>query len=154
MLDPLVKTVDVACNQKMAFETFINGMADWWPLDKFTVSAMAGASAKTIRVDARPGGEITEIGGDDSEVLWGVIQDFNPHEMLSMSFHIPRPGDVVLDRSHVKIRFVPISDAQTRVELTQTNWQAFGDIADSVRSGYDGGWAMILDGAFKTACGG
>ncbi len=154
MLDPLVKTIDVPCNAKTAFDTFIGGMAGWWPLDRFTVSAMAGTPAKTIRVDARRGGEITEIGGTGEEVLWGVIDEYDPPQALGLSFHIPRPGDVVQDRSHLRLRFLPMGDDETRVELTQTNWEAFGDMASDVRGGYDGGWSMILDGAFKPACGG
>ena len=78
MLDPIVKSIDVPCGPQQAFDVFWKDMSAWWPLDKFTTSAMAGQPAKAIRVDARPGGEIVEIGGDDTETLWGVIEAFEP----------------------------------------------------------------------------
>ncbi len=42
MLDQITKTIEVPCSQEMAFEVFLNKMDRWWPLDKFTVSAMRG----------------------------------------------------------------------------------------------------------------
>jgi len=52
MLDPIIKTIEVPCSQAKAFDVFLNEMDSWWPLGKFSVSAMGGAPAKAIRVDA------------------------------------------------------------------------------------------------------
>src|SRR5207249_192925 len=49
MLDPIIKTIEVPCSQERAFKVFLNEMDSWWPLGKFTVSAMGGAPAKAIR---------------------------------------------------------------------------------------------------------
>ncbi len=62
MLDPIIKTIEVPCSQERAFKVFLNEMDRWWPLGKFTVSAMGGAPAKAIRVEAKQGGKIVEIG--------------------------------------------------------------------------------------------
>jgi uncharacterized protein YndB with AHSA1/START domain len=154
MLAPLVKTIEVPCNQEKAFKVFITEMHSWWPLAKFTVSAMRGAPAQTIRVDARPGGEIVEIGPDNSEYLWGTIKSYDPYDFVSMSFHIPQPGEKVKDRSLVEIRFTVLDEQKTRVELTQSNWEVFGERARDLQGGYGGGWAMIFEQAYKAACGG
>ncbi len=53
MLDPIIKTIEVPCSQERAFKVFLNEMDRWWPLGKFTVSAMGGAPAKAIRVEAK-----------------------------------------------------------------------------------------------------
>jgi uncharacterized protein YndB with AHSA1/START domain len=151
MLDPIVKTIEVPCDQAKAFKIFVSEMSTWWPLDKFTVSAMGGAP---IRVDARPGGEIVEIGPDNTEHLWGAIQSYEPNDFISMSFHIPRPGYAVSGRSLVEVRFTVLEEKKTRVVLTQSNWEAFGDSARDMMGGYGHGWAMIFERAYKAACGG
>lgn len=78
MLDPIIKIIEVPCDQKKAFTVFLGEMASWWPLDKFTTSMMKGAPAKTITVDVREGGKIIEVGSDDSETLWGTINTYDP----------------------------------------------------------------------------
>ena len=71
-----------------------------------------------------------------------------------MNFHIPHPTEVVTDRSLVEVRFTVLDEHQTRVELKQSNWEAFGKRAKDLQGGYGGGWAMIFDSAYKAACGG
>lgn len=154
MIEPLVKTIDVPCSQKNAFEIFLNQMASWWPMDKFTVSAMAGKSATGIRVDPRVGGQIVEIGGDGEEVLWGTILTCEPHARVTMDFHIPRPGDVVTARPLLELDFEALGPAQTRVTLTQSNFEALGEMGAPVRGGYTFGWQMIFEGGYREACGG
>ncbi len=104
-----------------------------------------------------------EIGSDDTETSWGTITTYDPHGFVSMDFHIPQPDERVEDgsdplgqrgRSLVEVRFVALGSEQTRVELTQRNWEAFGEMAEQIRGGYGHGWAMIFEQAFKSACGG
>ena len=154
MLDPILKTIEVPCSQEMAFDVFINKMDSWWPLGMFTVSAMNGAPAKGIRVEAKQGGAIVEIGADDTETQWGTIQTYQPHDYLGLYFHIPGPDGVVQDRTNVDVRFTELGAAQTRVELTQSGWEVLGEMAGGIREGYDKGWTMIFEKAYKAACSG
>lgn len=154
MLDPLIKTIEVPCSQEKAFEVFVNEMDSWWPLSRFTVSAMSGGVARSIRIEAKVGGRIVEIGNDDTEHLWGTIRSYDPHDSISMDFHIPQPGEVVESRSLVEVRFTALGNDRTRVELTQSNWEAPGEWAEALHGGYDGGWDAIFVQAYKAACGG
>ncbi len=154
MLDPIVRTIEVPCSQEAAFRVFVNEMDSWWPLDSFTVSAIGGQAAKSIRVEPKQGGKIVEIGPDDAEHLWGTIKSYDPYSFVSMDFHIPQPGEQVASRSLVEVRFIALGEEQTRVELTQSNWEAFGERAADMRGGYGGGWSLIFEQAFKSACGG
>jgi len=73
MLDPIIKTIEVPCSQEKAFGVFVNEMGSWWPLDKRSMSLMQGGKpAKSLRVEAKQGGKIVEIGSDDTEHLWGA----------------------------------------------------------------------------------
>ncbi len=152
MIEPLIKTFEVPCSQKNAFEVFVDKMDTWWPLGKFTVSAMAGSPAKGIRVDAREGGQIVEIGADGTEVLWGTILTLDRYSRITMDFHIPRPGDVVTTRPLLELDFQALGPALTRVTLRQSNFEALGDMGAQVRGGYDFGFKMIFEGNYAAAC--
>ncbi len=154
MIEPLIRTIEVPCSQKNAFEVFLDKMDSWWPLGKFTVSAMAGQPARAIRVDARLGGKIVEVGSDGTEVVWGNILTLDRHSRLVMEFHIPRPGDVVTARPLLELDFVALGPTQTQVTLRQSNFEALGEMGAPVRGGYDFGWKMIFEGGYRAACGG
>jgi len=115
---------------------------------------MGGRPAKTIRVDARHGGTIVEIGADDTEHLWGTIATYELHDFVSMSFHFAPPGVEVTDRSLVEVRFTALSDERTRVTLTQSNWEVFAEQAPMIRGGYVHSWTIIFEQAYKAALGG
>ena len=154
MIEPIVKTIEVPCSQEQAFSIFINEMDSWWPLSRFTVSAMAGGVAKGVRVEPKQGGTIVEIGHDDTEHLWGTIKSYDPHDFISMDFHIPQPGEVVESRTLVELKFTVLADEKTRVQLTQSNWEGLGEWGETLRGGYGGGWVVIFDEAYKAACSG
>ncbi|MGQ0604462.1 MAG: hypothetical protein ACT4QE_22505 [Anaerolineales bacterium] len=151
-LNPIVKTIEVPCSQAEAFEVFLE-MSSWWPLGRFTTSAMSGEPAKAIRVEAKPGGKIVEIGPDNTEVEWGTIRIYDPYDFVSMDFHIPQPGEQVKTRSLVEVRFTALGIERARVELTQSHWEAFGKNAEMLQGGYGQGWVVIFEQAFKSACG-
>ena len=151
MLDPLIYTIEVPCSQEKAFGVFVNDMASWWPLDKRSMSLMDGGKpAKSVRVDAKEGGRIVEIGHDDTEYHWGTIRSYDPYDLIGMHFHMGLPEA----ESLVEVRFTSLENERTRVELTHSNWEAYGDMAEMMRGGYDSGWVIIFEEAFKTACGG
>jgi uncharacterized protein YndB with AHSA1/START domain len=151
VLDPIIKTIEVPCNQKKAFVVFVNEMGSWWPLDKRSMSMKSGKPAKSLRIDPRQGGKIVEIGHDDTEHLWGTIKAYHPHDSISMDFHMGLPAE---NASLVEVRFTALGNERTRVELTQSNWEAFGDLAEMMRGGYGSGWVIIFEKAYKSACGG
>ncbi len=151
MLDPIIKTIEVPCSQEKAFGVFVNEMGSWWPLDKRSMSMISGGKpAKSLRIDPKEGGKIVEIGHDDTEHLWGTIRSYDPHDSLSMDFHMGLPAE---NASLVEVRFTELENERTRVELTQSNWEAFGEMAEMMRDGYGSGWVIIFEQAYKSACG-
>ncbi len=151
MLDPIIKTIEVPCSQEKAFGVFVNEMGTWWPLDKRSISMHSGGKpAKSLRIDPKEDGKIVEIGHDDTEHLWGTIKSYDPHDSISMDFHMGLPAETA---SLVEVRFTALATERTRVELTQSNWEAFGEMAEMMRSGYGSGWVIIFEEAYKSACG-
>ena len=152
MLDPIIKTIEVPCSQEKAFKVFVNEMGSWWPLDKRSISLMHGGEpAKSLHVEPKQGGKIVEIGHDDTEHLWGTITAYDPHDLVGMDFHMGLPPE---NASLVEVRFTALGEDQARVELTQSNWEAFGDMAQMMHDGYGSSWGIIFEEAYKSACGG
>lgn len=151
MLDPITKTIEVPCTQEQAFTTFVNEVSHWWPLDKNSVSAMNGEIAKQVTIEAKTGGKVFEIGHDDTEHHWGSVTEYQPHELITIDWHIGLPPE---NASEVSVRFTAVGDSQTKVELTHSRWEAFGDKADAMRSGYDQGWVGVFETAYLGACSG
>lgn len=151
MLDPIVITIEVPCGKEKAFAVFVDEMTTWWPLDKRSMSLMdTGKPAKSVHVDPRVGGKIVEIAHDGTEHHWGTIKSYDPHDSLAMHFHMGLPEA----ESLVEVRFTALGDDRTRVELSHSNWEAYGDMAEMMRGGYGSGWVIIFEEAYKSACGG
>jgi hypothetical protein len=66
-----------------------------------------------------------------------------------MDFHMGLPPE---NASLVEVRFVSLDDERTEVELTQSNFEAFGDMAEMMRRGYGSGWVLIFEEGFRKAC--
>jgi hypothetical protein len=149
MLDPIVRTIEVPCSQELAFSVFARGMGDWWPLDKRSMSMKDGKRPETLSVDARAGGLIVEVGQDGSEYHWGTFTAFDPYVLLRMDFHMGMPAD---NASIVEVAFTPLAGNLTKVVLTQSNWEGFGEYAEMLRGHYGSSWVLIFDQAYKQAC--
>ncbi|MCF2872072.1 SRPBCC domain-containing protein [Octadecabacter sp. G9-8] len=149
MLDPVIKTIDVPCSQKQAFEIFCD-MSTWWPLDKRSMSLMrADGPAKRLSVDAQLGGRIVETAIDDVEHHWGTFTQFNAHHHLQLDFHMGLPAQ---QAGQVDVRFTPLNATTTRVELIHSNWEGYDDMAEMMRNGYGSSWGMLFEEAFAAAC--
>ena len=152
MIEPLINTIEVPCGQAEAFRVFVNEMGSWWPLHKRSMSLKAvGKPAKSLQVDPRLGGKIVEIGPEGAEYHWGTIKAIVPNESVAMDVHMGMPPE---QASLVEVTFVPLAANRTRVTLTQSNWEGFGDMAEMLRTGYKPGWVIIFEEAYGAACSG
>lgn len=150
MLDPIRKTITVPCSQKRAFEIFLADMPEWWPLDKRSMSLMNSKKPpQGLRVEPRQGGRIVETAWDGDEYHWGTVTEYDPYTYLAMDFHMGMPAT---NASLVEVAFEEVDETSTRVELTHSNWEAFGDLAQDMRNGYGSSWGLLFEQAYKQAC--
>ncbi len=148
MTDPVVKTIDVPCDPAKAFAIFTDRMTHWWPLDRNSVSAMGGAVAKSVSLEGRVGGAITETGPNGETHNWGSVKRWEPGKALSLAWHIGKPES---EATIVDVAFEPI-EGGARVTLTHHGWDVLGAEAEKMREGYDRGWVGVFETAFKDAC--
>jgi len=126
-------------------------MGSWWPLHKRSVSMISGKPAKSLRIEPKQGGKIVEVGHDGTEHLWGTIRSYDPNDSIGMDFHIGMPA---ASAASLKCGLRHLDASEPESKLTQSNWEAFGELAEMMRSGYGSGWVIIFEQAFKSACGG
>lgn len=149
MIEPVVKTLDVPCSPDTAFRVFVAETASWWPLDKHSVSAMAGHCAQHVLIEAHVGGRVLETTHDGTTEQWGTVSCYEPASRLTLDWHIGRPQS---DASTVDVRFTALDDGGTRVTLTHSHWEAFGEAARDMREGYNAGWVGVFEQAYASAC--
>lgn len=145
---PVEKTLTVPATPQQAFALFTGRMADWWPGDRHSVSAMAeGARPEKLVFEASPGGAVFEITPDGTRHDWGVIDLWEPPGRFAMTWH---PGQPEADATRVEIGFEAVPEG-CRVTLVHSGWDRLGEAARARRDGYDSGWDGVL-ADFKAAC--
>lgn len=144
-LEPLRKSVTVACSPDLAFETFTARIASWWPLERYSISL---ERARDCAIEPRAGGEIYEIRDDGERCPWGRVLAWEPPQRFVMSWH---PGREPESAQEVEVRFRETPEG-TVVELEHRDWAKLGEGAGESRKGYDGGWAHVLGECFVDAC--
>jgi hypothetical protein len=140
---PVRRSIEVNASQAKAFDVFTRRIGAWWPKSHHVGKAPLVEAVIEPRVDGR----WYERGEDGTECDWGRVLAWNPPSGLVLAWQLDAqfkfdPGLV----TEVEVRFVPLSDGRTRVELEHRHLERFGDAAERVhdRVGGEGGWTAIL----------
>jgi uncharacterized protein YndB with AHSA1/START domain len=135
MSETLSFSFDVACAAEHAFDVWTSRIDTWWPRDH-TIG-----DAASVVLQEGVGGRIFERGTDGVERDWGRVTQWEPPERLAYTWHLGRSADEATD---VEVRFVPVADDTTRVEIEQRGWERFGDQAGPWRDRNRVGWDSLL----------
>jgi hypothetical protein len=136
----------------VAFRTFTDAMADWWPRE-YTWSE---STLIEIGMEPRVDGLCYERGPYGFRCDWGRVLAWEPPERVTLAWHIgptrvPQPDPE--RASEVDVSF-EANGAGTRVSLLHHGFDRHGDGGDGYRAAMDGpgGWDYIL-ACFDQACG-
>jgi len=144
------KSVIVNASVEHAFEVFTAGFDTWWPR-----SHHIGSSPMTEAViEPRAGGRCYAKQVDGGESDWGQILEWDPPHRFVIAWQINAEWGYEPDlakSSEVEIRFVPVPDGGTRVDLEHRHFERMGADGAGMRAGVDapGGWGTLLE-EFKT----
>ena len=147
MTEDIRKSVTVPLDSKAAFDLYFKRMADWWPLESHSMSAHDDKPARTVKVDLKVGGNITELTHDDREEVWGTITALTSGRSLSYDWYVGRPRE---EATKVVIAFSDVPEG-CRIDLTHTGFEVLGAEAQTMAKRYDTGWNMVLGQCFAQA---
>ena len=142
---PVLKSVTVKARAERAFQVFTEGFDTWWPR-----SHHIGKSPMTRAViECRAGGRCYNRQADGTDCDWGQILEWEPPRRFVLAWKItpewkfePDPAKA----SEVEVRFTPLPDGSTRVDLEHRHFERHGAGGAAMRSGVDspGGWNDLL----------
>jgi hypothetical protein len=87
-IEPVVKTVTVACTPEEAFRHFTADFSRWWPAATHSVTAYASEFKDTpasVIFEPRVDGRIFERTRSGGECLWGSMLAWEPPTRVAMT---------------------------------------------------------------------
>ena len=138
-IDPVRKSLRVACTPERAFELFTAKIGTWWPTHSHSIG---GEQVVGVVFEGRLGGRIFERHSDGGEGEWGQVLEWDAPHRFVMSWY---PGHDPDESTELEVRFEPDGDG-ARVELEHRGWERRGQRAREMREGYDNGWNSVLEG--------
>jgi uncharacterized protein YndB with AHSA1/START domain len=145
-IEPVVKTVTVACTPEEAFRCFTADFGMWWPAATHSVVAYASQfkdKPTTVILEPRVSGRIFERTRAGEEYSWGIVLVWQPPTRVAFSFH---PGRDEKEAQTVEVTFSAAPEG-TSVVLTHSGWEKLSANARQARDSYNQGW----EGVFVTA---
>ena len=136
-MEPVRKSVTVARSVDEAFKLFTEGMASWWPVEKYSIGE---ERVKDVRFEPKAGGRVVEIWDDGTEHFWAEILEYEAPTRFVLAW---KPNPERPAPTEIEVRFVA-EGSETRVELEHRGWERLGDAASERRASYDGGWMTTL----------
>jgi uncharacterized protein YndB with AHSA1/START domain len=136
-IEPVYKSLELACEASTAFRLFTEEVTSWWPLD--THSVCPGES-QGCWFEPHEGGAFFERDPAGTRHLWGTVQRWSPPDELVFTFH---PGRDPETAGTVALRFSSTATG-CRVELRHSGWELLGAAAADMREGYDSGWQHVF----------
>jgi uncharacterized protein YndB with AHSA1/START domain len=142
---PVRKSVTVKASQQKTFEVFTAGFDSWWPRSHH----IGKSPMKKTFIEGHVGGRCYTEQIDGTECDWGAVTAWEPPKRLVLAWQITVNWQYEPDAakaSEVEIRFTPVDDGSTRVDLEHRNFARMGAGWETMRTMVDGqmGWGELL----------
>jgi len=147
-IEPVVKTVTVACTPEEAFRYFTADFGMWWPLATHSVVDYASEfkdKPATVTLETHVSGRIFERTRAGEEHIWGSVLAWQPPGRVVFSFH---PGRDATEAQTVEVTFSPAPEGAI-VVLTHSGWERLSANAQQVRDRYNQGWEGVFVAAYR-----
>ena len=148
-LEPIRRSVTVACAPERAFRLFTEEIGDWWPVEVHSraVDDFEGEGLKVERLEfqGRVGGRVLELMSNGQTLPWAEVLVWEPPSRFVLAWH---PSFSARPPTEVEVRF-SASGSGTLVELEHRGWEALGPSAAGLNGSYAAGWIPTLE-RFRT----
>jgi uncharacterized protein YndB with AHSA1/START domain len=137
---PIVQSVTVAVPPDRAFTLFTGSIGRWWKRG-MTIGAKPH---EEVVIEPHAGGRWFERDEDGAETEWGRVLAWEPPDRVLLGWQIDAAFKYDPDlTTEVEVTFVP-DDTGTRVTLTHSRLERFGDSAERIAAQLGGGWPGLL----------
>lgn len=148
---PVRKSVTVKAGAERAFQVFTQGVDTWWP----RTHHIGKSAMKKCIIEGRAGGRCYSEQVDGTDCDWGKVLVWEPPRRLVLAWQITHAWGYEPDlakSSEVEVRFTPVADGSTRIDLEHRYFERHGAGAAAMRTAVDApnGWTTILQ-LFVTA---
>jgi len=142
---PVRKSVTVKAGAERAFEVFTQGIDTWWPRSHH----IGKSPMKKAVIEGRVGGRCYSEQVDGTDCDWGEVLEWEPPRRFVMAWKITHQWGYEPDvkkASEVEVRFTPLEDGSTRVDLEHRHFERHGAGGATMRTAVDsaGGWNDLL----------
>ncbi len=149
---PVTKSITVNTNVDRAFKVFTEGFDTWWPRSHH----IGSSPMKRAVIEGFAGGRCYSEQVDGTDCPWGEVTVWEPPRRFVFAWLITPEWTYQPDRtkaSEVEVRFTPLGDGATRVDLEHRHFDRYGEGGEAMRKGVDSemGWGALLDLYKKTA---
>jgi uncharacterized protein YndB with AHSA1/START domain len=144
-VEPVRKRVEVRAEPGKAFRVFTEEMDSWWP----RTHHIGKSPMKRVNVESHNGGRIYTDQEDGTVCQWGTVLAWEPPSRFVMAWQITPEWQFEPDLqrcSEVEVRFTPIPNGGTLVELEHRGLQRHGAGCVHMRKSVDseGGWGALM----------
>ena len=143
---PIVIEIELGGTPQAAFDSFVSGFGDWWPVLSHSLSRDGETSCA---FEPQTGGQIVEMAPDGARHLWGSVTGVEPGRRVCFTWHPGREPDTA---QWVEVVFAE-APSGCRVTLTHGGWERLGEIAPLLRQEYVPGWQYVLRECFAALAG-
>jgi uncharacterized protein YndB with AHSA1/START domain len=143
---PVRKSITVKAHADRAFRAFTEGVDTWWP----RAHHIGKSPMKRCIIEGRAGGRCYSEQVDGTECDWGRILAWEPPSRFVMAWQITPAWQYEPDlanSSEVEVRFTPLDDGSTRVDLEHRHFERHGAGAEIMRTALDApnAWSGLLE---------
>ncbi|HEY4381012.1 MAG TPA: SRPBCC family protein [Acidobacteriaceae bacterium] len=143
--EPVRKSVRVKAGVARAFRVFTDGMDSWWP----RTHHIGSSPMKRVVVEGRVGGSIYTEQEDGTACPWGTVLAWEPPHRFVMAWQVSPEWKYETNParcSEVEVRFTPVDDGTTLVELEHRGFERHGGAYTAMREqvNKEGGWGGLL----------
>jgi hypothetical protein len=144
-VEPVRKSIRVRASAERAFRVFTEEMDSWWP----RTHHIGSSPMKRIVVEPKQGGAIYTDQEDGTACPWASVLVWEPPYRFVMAWQVNPEWKFEPDLtkcSEVELRFTPVDDGTTLVELEHRDFERhggrFAEMREMVNAG--GGWGSLL----------
>lgn len=143
--DTVRQSITVRASAERAFRVFTAEFDSWWPRSHH----IGSSPMKKAIIEGKVGGRCYSEQEDGTDCPWGTVLAWDPPHRLVLAWQVTPEWQYEPDlekASEVEIRFTPVGDKSTRVDLEHRHFHRHGPGGDSMREavGKPDGWGGLL----------